>query len=114
MYSFVLAMMLYPNVQKRAQSELDAVVGNGRLPSFEDRDRLPFVEAIVKETFRWGPPARVSKFTIAKLSLFIVEQRLSQIFLIVPWRTIFKTDISFRKELACWPIYGSLQFSSLI
>ena len=46
-------MMLYPEVQKRAQSELDEVVGRDRLPTFEDRDRLPYIANVVKETFRW-------------------------------------------------------------
>lgn len=52
--SFVLAMMLYPNVQRRAQAEIDRVVGTN-LPEFEDRERLPYVRALVKETMRWLP-----------------------------------------------------------
>ena len=61
MKSFMLAMTLFPDIQKRAQAEIDIVVGDGRLPSFEDRERLPFVEAIVKEILRWRPPGPVSK-----------------------------------------------------
>ena len=60
MHTFILAMTLYPDIQKRAQAEIDAVVGNGRLPSFEDRENLPFVEALVKETLRWRCPAPLS------------------------------------------------------
>ncbi|KAG2353725.1 cytochrome P450, partial [Suillus spraguei] len=52
-YSFFLAMTLFPDVQKRAQAEIDAVVGPDRLPSFADRDSLPYTEALVKEVFRW-------------------------------------------------------------
>ncbi|KAG2068179.1 cytochrome P450 [Suillus decipiens] len=52
---FVLAMVLYPDVQKRAQAEIDAVVGRDRLPTFEDRESLPYINAIVRETFRWEP-----------------------------------------------------------
>ncbi|KAE9394070.1 cytochrome P450 [Gymnopus androsaceus JB14] len=36
-YSFFKALALYPEVQTRAQEEIDSVVGNDRLPSFEDR-----------------------------------------------------------------------------
>ena len=54
-YSFFLAMTLYPEVQKRAQEELDRVIGNDRLPGFEDRENLPYVEALVKEVFRFHP-----------------------------------------------------------
>ncbi|KAG6327409.1 hypothetical protein ID866_11680, partial [Astraeus odoratus] len=53
MYSLFLAMTLYPNVQKVAQAEIDAVVGFDRLPSFSDRDSLPYTEALVKEVLRW-------------------------------------------------------------
>ncbi|KAI0064830.1 cytochrome P450 [Artomyces pyxidatus] len=48
-----LALILYPDVQRRAQAELDAVTGGKRLPSYEDRARLPYVEAVCKEVLRW-------------------------------------------------------------
>jgi hypothetical protein len=51
--SFLLAMAMYPEVQKKAQEELDAIVGRERLPDFSDRDALPYINAIVKETLRW-------------------------------------------------------------
>ncbi|PSS38121.1 hypothetical protein PHLCEN_2v28 [Hermanssonia centrifuga] len=50
--TFILAMMLYPTVQKRAREELDRVIGSDRLPSFEDELELPYVSAVVKEAFR--------------------------------------------------------------
>ena len=46
-------MALYPDVQKKAQAEIDAVVGPHRLPDFEDRPSLPYINAIVKESMRW-------------------------------------------------------------
>ena len=46
-------MALYPKVQKKAQSEIDAVVGPDRLPNFEDRPSLPYINAVVKEVMRW-------------------------------------------------------------
>ena len=46
-------MILYPEVQKKAQAEIDAVVGPHRLPNFEDRLSLPYINAIVKESMRW-------------------------------------------------------------
>lgn len=51
--AFFLAMSLYPEVQKKAQAQLDAVVGPHRLPSHEDWEALPYVTAIVKEALRW-------------------------------------------------------------
>ena len=46
-------MSLYPEVQQKAQAELDSVVGPSRLPDFDDRDSLVYINAIVKESLRW-------------------------------------------------------------
>lgn len=54
--TFVLAMVLYPEVQVRAQAEIDTVVGNTRLPTHDDRASLPYVEALIRELFRWHGP----------------------------------------------------------
>ncbi|KAI0650858.1 CyP450 monooxygenase [Trametes meyenii] len=51
--AFFLAMVNYPDVQSKTQAELDAVVGPNRLPDFEDRPDLPYVNAVVKECMRW-------------------------------------------------------------
>ena len=53
---FVLAMITHPEIQKRAQAELDAVVGPSRIPTFSDASSLPYVQAVVKEVLRWRPP----------------------------------------------------------
>lgn len=56
---FVACMMMNPEAQKRAQQEIDRVVGTGRLPDFGDRDSLPYVECVVQETMRWYPVAPI-------------------------------------------------------
>ncbi|KAJ7885199.1 cytochrome P450 [Mycena olivaceomarginata] len=61
--SFILAMALNPEVQDLAQAEIDALLTDSksqraiptRLPTFDDRTRLPYVSAIVKEVWRWNP-----------------------------------------------------------
>jgi hypothetical protein len=53
-HSLFLAMTLFPDVQKKAQAEIDVVVGHDRLPSFADRDSLPYIEALVTEVMRWN------------------------------------------------------------
>ncbi|KAF5309457.1 hypothetical protein D9619_012390 [Psilocybe cf. subviscida] len=50
---FFLAMAMYPETQRKAQAELDTVIGPHRLPEFSDRPSLPYVNALVKETMRW-------------------------------------------------------------
>ena len=54
--TFFLGMSLNPDIQKKAQAELDEVVGPDRLPTHEDRDRLVYVNAILKEMLRWMTP----------------------------------------------------------
>jgi len=54
--SFVVAALLHPDIQAMAQKELDATTRRERLPTFEDRPALPFVDAICKEVLRWKPP----------------------------------------------------------
>ena len=69
-------MVIYPETQKRAQAELDAVVGRARLPTFADYENLPYIRAMVrlmftpctfirltpttqtKEALRWRPAVR--------------------------------------------------------
>ncbi|EMD36023.1 hypothetical protein CERSUDRAFT_138759 [Gelatoporia subvermispora B] len=58
--SFILAMALYPEKQKLAQAEVDAVIGVDRLPTIYDRGSLPYVEAVIKETMRWQPALPLS------------------------------------------------------
>ncbi|PVH80134.1 cytochrome P450 [Cadophora sp. DSE1049] len=56
---FILNMVLHPEIQKKAQAEIDAVVGHDRLPDFNDRPSLPYIDRIVQETLRWGPVSPV-------------------------------------------------------
>ncbi|KAG1844668.1 cytochrome P450 [Suillus subalutaceus] len=55
--AFALAMVSYPDVQRRAQAEINSVIGRDRLPTFEDRTLLPYVESVLRETLRWLPVA---------------------------------------------------------
>jgi cytochrome P450 len=55
--AFFLAMLLYPEVQKKGQLEVDSVTGGKRLPDFADSPQLPYVNAIVLEALRWLPVA---------------------------------------------------------
>ncbi|KAH8169886.1 cytochrome p450 domain-containing protein [Sarocladium implicatum] len=56
---FILNMVLHPNIQLKAQKVLDEVVGRNRLPTFEDRPRLRYIDYIVQETLRWCPVSPV-------------------------------------------------------
>ena len=46
----------HPHVQQKAQEEIDHVIGHSRLPDFNDRPHLPYIEAIYRELMRYEPP----------------------------------------------------------
>uniref|UniRef100_A0A0W0F6S8 Cytochrome p450 n=1 Tax=Moniliophthora roreri TaxID=221103 RepID=A0A0W0F6S8_MONRR len=48
----ILAMIRFPEAQRKAQEELDNVVGHARLPTLEDMENLPYMRAV---TLRWRP-----------------------------------------------------------
>ncbi|THH17243.1 hypothetical protein EW146_g3540 [Bondarzewia mesenterica] len=52
---FLIAALLHPSATKKAQAELDAVVGRDRLPTFQDQESLPYIGAFIKEVERWRP-----------------------------------------------------------
>ncbi|KAF7366394.1 O-methylsterigmatocystin oxidoreductase [Mycena sanguinolenta] len=57
--AFFLIMLLFPDARDKAQAELDSVVGTHRLPTFADRENLPYIEALMKELIRWHPVGRL-------------------------------------------------------
>ncbi|CAF9929816.1 MAG: hypothetical protein HETSPECPRED_007462 [Heterodermia speciosa] len=53
--AILLAVMAYPDVQRRAQAEIDAVMGEERSPQWSDFEKLPYINMIIKESHRWRP-----------------------------------------------------------
>ena len=66
--SLFVVMLLHPNVQKKAQEEVDFIIGRERLPTFEDCPRLPFIDAVCKELLRWRPVNPLGTFCSYKVS----------------------------------------------
>ena len=60
-HSFFLAMMMHPEIQRKAQAEIDRVVGSDRFPTFDDQAHLPYVDAVMKEVLRWRPIGPLGK-----------------------------------------------------
>jgi hypothetical protein len=58
---FMLAMIAYPEVQKKCQEELDRVIGRSRMPTFRDRESLPYIRATLRELFRWLSPGPIGE-----------------------------------------------------
>ena len=61
LHLLLLVMGRYPEIQAKAQAQLDEVVGEGRLPEFSDIAKLPYIQAIVKELFRWQPVSPIGE-----------------------------------------------------
>ena len=65
-------MVLHPDIQSKAQAQVDAVVGTDRLPDYDDLPSLPYVEAVVMEVLRFHPVIPLSTWLlplILRLSL---------------------------------------------
>jgi cytochrome P450 len=49
----------FPKAQQQAHEELSRVIGDERLPTFDDEDALPFIRATVKEVLRIRPVTNI-------------------------------------------------------
>ena len=124
----MLAMIAYPEVQKKCQEELDSVVGRSRMPTLKDRENLPYLRATVRELFRWRTPVPIGEL-LPNLNLFITIPTtrvrrtalynggsfLSFLFADFPdtyltlpktFRMTGMTEFSSRREQCVLPIYG--------
>jgi len=52
--TLILAIVLHPEAQKKAQKEIDSIIKD-HLPTLEDQELLPYVNAFVDESQRWKP-----------------------------------------------------------
>jgi cytochrome P450 len=50
-------MLHHPEMQMKAQREIDSVTGRNRLPTIADMANLPYVKSLVVESLRLNPPA---------------------------------------------------------
>ena len=57
MTTFFLLMTLHPEIQQRAQDEIENVVGKGVFPTINNKKDLPYTMALMREMFRFAPVA---------------------------------------------------------
>ncbi|KAF4840349.1 Cytochrome P450 monooxygenase yanC [Colletotrichum siamense] len=55
--TLILAFALHPEIQRKAQAEIDEVCGSERSPRWDDFEKMPYINCIVKEGMRWRPVA---------------------------------------------------------
>ena len=53
--TIIMALAKHPEVQRKAQEEIDRVCGHDRAPTFNGFDKLPYINCIIKEGLRWRP-----------------------------------------------------------
>ncbi|KAI0348499.1 cytochrome P450 [Trametopsis cervina] len=53
--SFFAGVLTHPEVQVKAQAEIDRVIGHNRLPTLDDRKDLPYIDGVLWESLRWNP-----------------------------------------------------------
>ncbi|KAG8686613.1 hypothetical protein FRC11_008691 [Ceratobasidium sp. 423] len=49
----IVALAMHPEIQSKAQAEVDSVLRGNRLPDMDDRESMPYIQSIVKEVLRW-------------------------------------------------------------
>jgi len=62
-----MAILHNPEAQKKAQKEIDSVLLNGHLPTFDDRESLPYVTALTMEVFRWAISSPIGNYYLPLL-----------------------------------------------
>ncbi|NXG64108.1 CP2J2 protein, partial [Hemiprocne comata] len=62
----LLYMATYPEIQARVQAEIDAVIGQARQPALEDRNNMPYTNAVIHEVQRKG---NIIPFNVPRLTM---------------------------------------------
>lgn len=90
-------MVLHPHCQAKAQEEIDMIVGSDRLPEFNDRSSLPYLECLLQETLRFAA-------LIARLSVLLIFITLDGFQpLLMVWKPLFNTHNVIHKPLSGIP-----------
>jgi cytochrome P450 len=61
MCCFILFMAAFPAAQKRARDEIDERIGPNRIPTLDKVKDFPYLNALMKETLRFRPPAPLGR-----------------------------------------------------
>ena len=96
-------MMLHSEVQRKAQEQIDKVIGHDRLPQFSDKKDLPYIDCILWEVLRWKPIVPLS------IAHYTVKQDIYEGYLIPKGTTVFPNVWSVFLYLHCHCLVGSLE-----
>lgn len=91
-------MVIYPEIQKKAQLEIDTVIGTDRLPNFGDRSSLPYINALAKEVLRWQPVAPMGMPHLAAQDDVYQDMFIPKGTILVPNIRVFTHDAEIYKN----------------
>lgn len=110
--TFLLAMVSYPDVQKHAQKEVDAISGPDEVPHIADGEKLPFLKACFLEVSLTQPSLPPDTRPVALADLCFLRRRCvgGRLF---PWPSLTRTQQTmcikgspFPRERPSYPIFG--------
>ncbi len=92
-------MLHYPEVQARAREEINVVTGGSRLPDFDDRPSLPYIDALISELLRWAPPVPLGESAISlRCAIFFFTNKYTKPCHIDQLKQMFTRVTTFRLE----------------
>jgi len=68
---------MHPEVQRKAQAEIDGVIESDRFPTLADQSNLPYVDALMKEVLRWNPVGPLGESAILRSHSLLSRERLT-------------------------------------
>ena len=103
---FVFLYLLHnPDVQRKAQKEIDDVIGRDRQPTWADRSRLPYTAATILESLRLGcvspstlPHVAIEDSTIEGYHVPKGAQLMASVFCLHRQPDVFEDPESFKPE----------------
>ena len=95
METFVLYMLLYPEVQRKAREEIEGVYGKDTFPQWDEAHKLPYVVAVLKEVLRIAPVAVLGSYNL--LCYLLGAMTYNQVYRIAPYARTFIWVIGSRK-----------------
>ncbi|CAE6460257.1 unnamed protein product [Rhizoctonia solani] len=104
LHSLVLALAAFPEAQKKAQDEIDKIVGTDRMPTLDDFAELPYIQSVVKEVHRWRPVAALimPRRTIEEINYRGYRIPVGSMIFVNNWGILHDPDVYERPE-DFWP-----------
>lgn len=103
-------MLHFPEACRKAQAEIDAVIGRDRLPSFEDKENLHFTRGFILETQRWRP---LTPIGVPHVALEVRQGTICvRTYVEMICRMITGMACLYPKILECIPVCGELLLRS--